>query len=115
MVDAKYKSEKPEGFPNADIYQLLAYCTAYELRRGELVYAAGNEIPRVHRITGVGIEVTATALNLEQEPKELLAEIARLGETFASQSVQLTRRSCVPERRSDVRELASFRPAPRDR
>ena len=27
VVDAKYKAEKPSGFPNADLYQLLAYCT----------------------------------------------------------------------------------------
>lgn len=27
VVDAKYKSEAPAGYPNADLYQLLAYCT----------------------------------------------------------------------------------------
>jgi len=25
IVDAKYKAEKPAGYPNADLYQLLAY------------------------------------------------------------------------------------------
>lgn len=27
VADAKYKAEKPAGFPQADLYQLLAYCT----------------------------------------------------------------------------------------
>jgi 5-methylcytosine-specific restriction enzyme subunit McrC len=45
VVDAKYKSEKPVGYPNADLYQLLAYCTILGLRKGHLVYAKGNEEP----------------------------------------------------------------------
>lgn len=39
VIDAKYKAEKPEGFPDADLYQLLAYCTALGLEDGHLVYA----------------------------------------------------------------------------
>ena len=39
VADAKYKSEKPAGFPQADLYQLLAYCTALDLTDGHLVYA----------------------------------------------------------------------------
>ena len=31
MIDAKYKAEKPAGYPNADLYQLLAYCTVLGL------------------------------------------------------------------------------------
>ena len=45
VIDAKYKSEKPAGYPNADLYQLLAYCTVLGLRNGHLVYAKGNEDP----------------------------------------------------------------------
>lgn len=28
VIDAKYKAEKPGGYPDADLYQMLAYCTA---------------------------------------------------------------------------------------
>lgn len=31
VIDAKYKAEKPAGYPNADLYQLLAYCTVLSL------------------------------------------------------------------------------------
>lgn len=34
VVDAKYKAEKPSGFPEADHYQLLAYCTVRGLSEG---------------------------------------------------------------------------------
>jgi 5-methylcytosine-specific restriction enzyme subunit McrC len=47
VVDAKYKAERPEGFPNADLYQMLAYCTVLGLREGHLIYAKGNEDGRV--------------------------------------------------------------------
>jgi len=36
VVDAKYKAERASGFPNADLYQMLAYCTALGLRDGHL-------------------------------------------------------------------------------
>ncbi|MEU8118688.1 hypothetical protein AB0C21_08250 [Spirillospora sp. NPDC049024] len=42
VADAKYKAERPEGFPDADLYQMLAYCTALRLSDGHLIYAKGN-------------------------------------------------------------------------
>ena len=40
--DAKYKKLDTPGFRHADIYQMLAYCTAADLPSGLLVYAAGK-------------------------------------------------------------------------
>ena len=39
VINAKYKAEKGAGFPNAALYQMLAYCTALRLPVGHLVYA----------------------------------------------------------------------------
>lgn len=78
VVDAKYKAEKPEGFPGADAYQLLAYCTAYGLRRGHLVYAAGNDQPPAYRITGAGVEVATHTLDLAAVPATLLRRVEGL-------------------------------------
>ena len=64
VVDAKYKAEKYDGFPNPDIYQTLAYCTAFGLPSGHLVYARGNEVPRAHRISKADIYVVAHCLDL---------------------------------------------------
>jgi 5-methylcytosine-specific restriction enzyme subunit McrC len=59
VADAKYKAEKPAGYPNADLYQLLAYCTVLGLRSGHLIYAKGGEQPAHHVVHGSGIEISA--------------------------------------------------------
>jgi 5-methylcytosine-specific restriction enzyme subunit McrC len=82
VIDAKYKAEKPRGYPNADLYQLLAYCTVLGLRTGHLVYARGNEEPISHVVRGAGIEVVCHALDLDQPPDTLLAEVRGLAATI---------------------------------
>ncbi len=78
VVDAKYKAEKPSGFPQADLYQLLAYCTVFELTTGHLIYAAGNEIPKTHRVQGSPVSITTHTLDLAQDPDDLLRCIGDL-------------------------------------
>jgi 5-methylcytosine-specific restriction enzyme subunit McrC len=75
VVDAKYKAEKPSGFPDADLYQMLAYCTALQLPRGHLVYAKGNEEPSRHVVRNVDIEIVCHALDLAQAPPALLQQV----------------------------------------
>ena len=84
VVDAKYKAEKPTGYPNADLYQLLAYCTVLGLRTGHLVYAKGNELPARHVVRSSGIEIRCHALDLSQEPEELLAQMHELARLIAA-------------------------------
>lgn len=78
VVDAKYKAEKPAGFPNADVYQMLAYCTRLGLPMGWLVYAKGNEAGATHEVVGAGIEVRARVLDLALPPREVLASVGGL-------------------------------------
>ncbi|MFI6211031.1 McrC family protein [Nocardia brasiliensis] len=78
VVDAKYKAERPKGFPEADLYQMLAYCAVLQLSEGHLVYAKGNEPARTHVIRNCGITIHCHALDLSQHPKQLLADIASL-------------------------------------
>jgi 5-methylcytosine-specific restriction enzyme subunit McrC len=75
MVDAKYKAERHEGYPNADAYQMLAYCTALRLDRGHLVYAEGDERPRVYDIHTAGVLVIAHALDLSGTPSQILDRV----------------------------------------
>lgn len=84
VIDAKYKAEKPAGYPNADLYQLLAYCTVFGLDRGHLVYAKGNEQPAHHVVRRSGIEILCHALDLDQDPKALLAQMHDLARLVAS-------------------------------
>ena len=73
--DAKYKRLTPTGFQHADIYQMLAYCTATDLPSGLLVYAAGESEPGVYRISNAGKVIEVDSLNLEGQPEDILAEV----------------------------------------
>lgn len=83
VVDAKYKAEKPEGYPDADLYQMLAYCTALGLPEGHLVYAKGNAPHAAHRVRHAGTVIHQHALDLDQAPTALLGEVALLARRIA--------------------------------
>ncbi|KQX43900.1 restriction endonuclease [Streptomyces sp. Root63] len=80
VVDAKYKAEKLGGFPDADLYQMLAYCTALGLPEGHLVYARGNAAHATHTVRHAGIAIHQHALDLDQEPPGLLADIQEVAD-----------------------------------
>lgn len=52
VIDAKYKAGK---VPNADLYQLLTYCTVLALRVGQ----AGASMPAEHMVRQAGITISA--------------------------------------------------------
>ena len=78
VVDAKYKQEKPAGYPDADLYQMLAYCTALHLPRGHLVYARGNADAARHVVRHSGVQIVCHALDLARPPHELLTAVGNL-------------------------------------
>ena len=84
VIDAKYKAEKPSGFPDADLYQMLAYCTVLGLDCGHLVYAKGNETTAVHIVRNAGTSIHCHALDLAQPPDHLLAQVDTLSASIAS-------------------------------
>ncbi|MBP0456876.1 restriction endonuclease [Streptomyces bomunensis] len=90
VVDAKYKVERADGLPNADLYQALAYATVLGLREAHLVYAAGRLPRRVHEVRGTpaGPDGRRTrlyqhSLDLAGEPRQLLATLGELAEQLA--------------------------------
>jgi 5-methylcytosine-specific restriction enzyme subunit McrC len=93
VIDAKYKTEKPAGYPNADLYQLLAYCTVLGLRHGHLVYAKGNEEPARHVLRRSGIEILCNAIDLDKAPGQLLSQMRDLAALVASTRLE----SAVPQ------------------
>ena len=86
VADAKYKAEKPAGYPNADLYQLLAYCTVLGLRQGHLVYAKGSEEPVMHLVRRSGIEIICHAVDLDATPTALLDQMSELAADIATTS-----------------------------
>ncbi|TDB80265.1 McrC family protein [Micromonospora sp. KC721] len=84
VVDAKYKAEAARD----DAYQMLAYCIAYRLSCGHLVYAGGDHPPVRHVIRNAGIEIICHSLDLDADPVDLLARIRVLaGEMTRSRPV----------------------------
>ncbi|SCL16201.1 5-methylcytosine-specific restriction enzyme subunit McrC [Micromonospora nigra] len=74
VVDAKYKAAIGHG----DAYQMLAYCIAYRLSRGHLVYPAGEHPPLSHIVCNAGVEIMCHSLDLDTDPVQLLARIDAL-------------------------------------
>ena len=77
MGYAKYKGLDVAGFRHADIYQMLAYCTASGLASGLLVYAAGEAESGVHRVRNAGKTIEVASLDLEGTPEMILSEVGK--------------------------------------
>ncbi len=75
VADAKYKAQNPSGFPQADLYQMLAYCTVLGLDTGHLIYAKGEADAGTVEVVGSGTRVVRHVLDLEASPSELLAQL----------------------------------------
>ena len=86
--DAKYKKLEGDGrrdkpdFIHADIYQMLAYCTAADLSHGLLVYAAGEGEPGWYEIEHAGKTIEVESLNLSGAPVAILDEVDRLAKVI---------------------------------
>lgn len=84
VVDAKHKRLKLSGSPGDDAYQMLAYCTALDLDRGYLVYAAhsGAEV-RDLAVKNAACEICVRTVDIRRAPELLLAEVAGLAAEIA--------------------------------
>ena len=77
--DCKYKKSW-NGVPNADVYQLLAYLTAFELDDGMLIYAAGEDTERSVSVRHTGKRIRVHVLDVTRPPRDVLQDVARLSE-----------------------------------
>jgi 5-methylcytosine-specific restriction enzyme subunit McrC len=102
VIDAKYKAEKPAGFPDADLYQMLAYCTALGLPDGHLVYAKGNALEVTHKVRRVSVLIHAHTVDLDALPTQLLGQVqdlaARIAATTSARTFMTgTQRTLAPQ------------------
>jgi 5-methylcytosine-specific restriction enzyme subunit McrC len=84
VADIKYKALSGRQPPEADIYQLLAYCTALRLPVGHLVYAHGEATPTTYVIGAAATRIIVSTINLDQPPSPLLADLDRLATRITS-------------------------------
>jgi 5-methylcytosine-specific restriction enzyme subunit McrC len=93
VFDAKYKLEDASSrYPNADLYQMLAYCTALGLPRGWLVYAQGTAPPRSRRVVNTSIDIVPYWFDLAVRPLDLLQQVRELAAKAVSQEQDRLRR-----------------------
>ena len=78
--DVKYKRIEPDGYRNADLYQLLAYCVATDLPGGILIYAAGGAEPFRHEVVHLARVLEIVTLQLDVPPEAVLAQVRALAE-----------------------------------
>lgn len=90
VFDAKYKAAvSNDKYPNADHYQMLAYCTGLALSEGWLVYADGGGERRL-RIRNSTIDLIQCPLDLGQEPRHLLRAVDRLADAAWARAARRT-------------------------
>lgn len=90
VIDAKYKAERPDGFPDADLYQMLAYCTVLGLNEGHLVYAKGNEYGRTHHVRRAETTIHCHTLELASEPASLITQVETLAAAISVRAQETT-------------------------
>jgi 5-methylcytosine-specific restriction enzyme subunit McrC len=78
VADAKYKLGKSHGYPDADLYQMLAYSISLGLKDDHLVYAKGNAPHAGHLVRHSGIALHQHALDLDRPSSMLIREIHAL-------------------------------------
>ena len=78
--DAKYKKLETLGSQNADIYQMLAYCTAGRSALCLLVYVAGERKPETYKIRHAGKTIEVASLDLSGTPEAILNEVRVLAD-----------------------------------
>ena len=70
--DAKYIEVDPDGWPNANLYQLLAYCIALGLPRGLLIYAGPRPLD-VQQLKRADVELEVMGIDMSGRPEHVLA------------------------------------------
>lgn len=84
-IDVKYKIEKHGQYPNADLYQMAAYCRRFGLNEGWLVYAAGPsadgplEVIRGPFIRRAGLDLSRRWTEHLSSLEEVAHRASRLG------------------------------------
>lgn len=77
VYDAKYKAASKDGrYPNADFYQMLAYCTTIGLDRAALIYAQGGQAVD-RRVMNSPVTIREWPLDLSLPPESMLESIHR--------------------------------------
>jgi 5-methylcytosine-specific restriction enzyme subunit McrC len=85
--DAKCKRLEIAELPNADLYQLTAYCVALGLPKGMLVYAT-HEPTRTEVVERAGTELLIAGVDLSLPPQALIRQAEEVGDRLVAQALE---------------------------
>ena len=89
VVDAKYKRANDARHPNADAYQMLAYCTRLGLDEGWLVYAdLDGGVPRSRTVRNAGVTIHVEAIDLGGSIERLDVSVRSLAGRLTGERVR---------------------------
>lgn len=82
VFDAKYKVASEDGrYANADLYQMLGYCSALGVPEAWLIYAAGlGSGVESYRLKNTSVAVHRCPLDLSREPLRVLKDVGALAQ-----------------------------------
>jgi 5-methylcytosine-specific restriction enzyme subunit McrC len=89
IADAKYKDIDSKEPPNADICQMLAYCTATKLQSGLLIYAGSRKSEFV-TIRNCGRRIMITSIDLKSPPSGILIQVNEIAERMRMSNESIT-------------------------
>ena len=78
VVDAKYKAEKPDGFPRRPLSSSRVRHPRIGSIRVHFVYAKGNERAQSWTVRNVGVGIVAHTLDLERPPEDIIDQVDTL-------------------------------------
>lgn len=106
VFDAKYKAASAaDGYPNADYYQMLAYCTALTVPTAWLIYA-GPGHARTRRVSNSSVSIVEFPLDVSQPPAALLARVDALAEAAYREWTKRRRRELPYESSAAARNAS---------
>ena len=81
VADTKYKLLNDDGkVSNADVYQLVTYCSRLGLSEGHLIYAAGEPHPDPFDIIGTDVRLIIHSIDLGRDLQDIEDQVRRLGQ-----------------------------------
>lgn len=85
VADTKYKvlTDGSGGPPSGDVYQMVAYALALDVRTAHLVYVSGDVVSQIIPIPSARVDVHIHAVSLAGGIDDLEAEMARLARAIA--------------------------------
>ena len=79
--DVKYKDLDSGPVREHDMYQLVSYMSATNLRAGLLVYGSRSGVRERYRLRNTDADVRVVGLGLDQDPTLILRDVEELGHT----------------------------------